>query len=422
MKRVYVALLLVTIVLLASGATGISVAGAAAGEKTNLVWFDSGTSPERDAAKARIIAEFEKLYPDITVEAQHVAEWNDYYPKLTILITSGVAPDIAFNQSPSTIAQGLFMDLDPLVKADKFDLNLYNPVAVVYGRLVGKPGLFTLPNHISTIGMYYNTALFDEAGIPRPNDMFERNTWTWDTYSSISKKLQRKDDSGQYTRQMINWLDWTNILYEHNATVFDSTLKQARLDTPEARKAFQVLQRLWAEDRVIGPGYLDGFASQRLVMVNEWTSFWRFDSIAFDWDVAPYPAGDRKAALVGYGGYAIPFNSAHPQEAWLFLKFLLSEQAQLIFSKGSGDISAHKAVATKLYSDDSWGPKHKWQAFVAPMMDYGVVSESYLSPIWGKAEDIFWNTGAPLRNGTAPANTVAEQLNRQLQAVLDAME
>lgn len=395
-------------------------ASVTASAQTTITWLVSGTSDEREVAEAEIIRRFEAMYPHIKVNREVVVRWEDYYPTLITRVLGNAAPDVAFNQSPSTIAEGIFLDLEPFIQRDNFDLSVFNPVLLEYGRTPKRPGLYTLPNHMATPAMYYNKELFGRFGLPTPNEMFDMGSWSWDDFIDVSRKLMEYDPAtGDYKRRMINWIDQLNVVYQNGGRFFNEDLTESRINTPETIRGLERWQSLFVEHNVFGDGYIDGFIAERLVMVNEWTSFWRFENVPFEWDVAPYPWDTKKAAIVGFGGYGIPHNTQHPEEAWLFLKWILGPEAQEIYSLASGDISARQDVAAALYSDPSWGPAGKWQAFVVPMVEYGVASESYLSPIWGQVEGLLWNLGAPLRDGSGPAAAVAENIHNVVQGLLN---
>src|SRR6478736_6364024 len=96
-------------------------------EQVHLTWFMwSGTEPEVVAWKhvAELVTQ---KYPDITVEFQ-TTSFPDYWTKLPALAAGGKLPDIVSLQSlRSPGFADLMVSLDERIKADKFDIDAFDP-------------------------------------------------------------------------------------------------------------------------------------------------------------------------------------------------------------------------------------------------------------------------------------------------------
>ena len=130
--------------------------------------------PNDQAVYADVAERFKAKYPNVTVNDNFVpiTTWTDYVNKVTADVAAGNAPDIiniAIEGVRLGIDKNLFTPLDDLAAADPDAQAL---LADVDQRLLDglslDGSLYLLPNTWNTMLMYYNTALFEEAGIERP--------------------------------------------------------------------------------------------------------------------------------------------------------------------------------------------------------------------------------------------------------------
>jgi multiple sugar transport system substrate-binding protein len=112
------------------------------------------------------------------------------YEKLVALLVAGDLGDIIWASTGvgtyfELAGQGHFLQLDSVVAKDKYDLKQHFPRAIdtaktVDGKLFGLPSLI----HVSHIGLFYNTQLFDKAGVALPT-----SDWTYDQLVDAARKL-----------------------------------------------------------------------------------------------------------------------------------------------------------------------------------------------------------------------------------------
>lgn len=89
--------------------------------------------------------------------------------------------------------QKIALDLTPLLEDGSFDLSDYYPsvleASMDQGRLGAIPVMAEVP------GVFYNKALFDEAGVAYPQD-----DWTWDEFVKKARMLNKYDSDGEVIR------------------------------------------------------------------------------------------------------------------------------------------------------------------------------------------------------------------------------
>jgi ABC-type glycerol-3-phosphate transport system substrate-binding protein len=167
----------------------VLVGTAAQAAPTKLTWLMwTGSEPEVIAWK-RVAEMVTEKYPDITVEFQ-TTSFPDYWTKLPILAASGKLPDIVSLQSLRTAGfSGLMDPLNSRVKADRFDINSFEPSIVEGLSHDGK--LYAVPYDFTAYLIYYNRDMFVAAGLPLPQP-----GWTQTDFMKAAKTLTKNGNFG----------------------------------------------------------------------------------------------------------------------------------------------------------------------------------------------------------------------------------
>ena len=148
--------------------------GGSSSGKTEISYaiWDSGQEP----GLRKIADEFEKKNPDIKINIQ-VSDWDSYWTMLEAGATGGSLPDTFWMHSNEIYRYGsneMLLPLDEyLAKSEDAKLaNFPDGLNEIY-NINGKQ--YAIPKDFDTIGLWYNKKLFDEAGIPYPDDTWDRN-------------------------------------------------------------------------------------------------------------------------------------------------------------------------------------------------------------------------------------------------------
>lgn len=121
---------------------------------------------------------FEEKYPDVTVEVKEYDPVN-YNTLLTADLAAGAGPDIITQKEVKFVSTfqegGQLVDVsDVEIPEDLGGLEAYEVDGARYA----------VPYRQDSWVVYYNKALFDEAGIAYPD-----GSWTWDDYAELEKQL-----------------------------------------------------------------------------------------------------------------------------------------------------------------------------------------------------------------------------------------
>ena len=128
-----------------------------------------------------IARRFEETHPGIAVDVQLIP-WNQYWTKLEASAMSDTMPDVFWMHSQSFLryaSNGMLLDLTDL---EGFDTSAYPEDLVQFYTYEGKR--YAIPKDFDTIGLWYNKRLFDEKGIPYPDE-----TWDWQKLVTVAQQL-----------------------------------------------------------------------------------------------------------------------------------------------------------------------------------------------------------------------------------------
>ncbi|MCR9196398.1 MAG: extracellular solute-binding protein [Hyphomonas sp.] len=217
--------------------------------------------------------------------------------------------------------------------------------AVVENFASSQGDLYGMPFNISTPVMYYNTAMFRDAGIETPPE-------TWQQFEDAMRALQASGVECPYAESPHAWVHLTQLHAMHNAPVATNNNGFDGLDTRYALETLQskhlsLLKRMYDEGlmHIYGPlmgqsagiSAREAFASGRCaVNTSSIAGHATVTSLADDdleWAVAFMPVHDdyeRHNSYVG-GGALWAFNG-HSEDVYAgaaaFLDFLASTESQ----------------------------------------------------------------------------------------------
>lgn len=302
-------------------------------------------------SKRALADEFERQHPNIQVK------FVPYALDAAVIthIAAGDPPDLFWigESLQSMAARGMLLDLTPYVRRDKWDLGQYFPILVDAYSYQGK--LFGMPNDCAPIVQYYNADLLEKAGLELPDA-----NWTWDKLAVAARKTTVSDKDGRVSRYGFGMSFGTHTLlpfiFQANGAILSPDGKSPAFDNPGTVEAFQFLERLMFETKAMMPGAEDArkpayerFVAGDLPLLYQ--GAWMISTLlrpikSFEWGISPLPVGRRKATVIAFGGYAIPANALHPNEAWEFLKFATSYEGQtFLVQTGFAAVPANRQAA-----------------------------------------------------------------------------
>jgi multiple sugar transport system substrate-binding protein len=301
-------------------------------ELTFSVWGD----PAELAILQEIADDFEAENPNVNVTVT-VSDWDTYWDKLQTTLAGGNPPDVFAMDAPlypDYQSRGVLLNLQDLIDRDSFDLSGYYPESLVCYNTAD--GYFGLPRDIQPSVMYINTDMFDEAGIPYPED-----GWTWDELIEIGQQLTKDTDGDGTIDQYGLWADiwdmellWGAMIWQFGGEILNEDYTQTLLAEGGAMDAWQTIYDMIFEhgimpDPSVAEQFGDPFESGNAAMTpaGHWVVPY-YGSVDFNWDVVPLAQNVNQQSMVNSVGFVISRDSQHPEEAWAFLKHLVGEPGQ----------------------------------------------------------------------------------------------
>jgi multiple sugar transport system substrate-binding protein len=364
----------------AAGATPAAKAPAASG-----VEIEVATRLGSDAEiMGKSVVDFAK---ETGIAAKHIAypAEPEYWAKVQALHATKQVSDViwaSLGNLHNFANRGILAELDPLIKADNYDLGDYVPNALKSCSLNGK--LYAMPwgGHPGNGGLLFNIDLFEKAGVKPPD-----SSWTLDTLAEAARKLTQQTSGRTEVFGIALGQDFLSI--NNFAGGFGGEMltppaagKEVTVDSPEMKKALNYLREFYVQKQAPTPGpdinNDNLFASGRVAMVQ--TGYWGHfapgdKAIAgkFKWGLDLIPKGPtgKMGTSLTINGQTISAISTKQKEAWQFLKWLMEPKNHIpiVLAGGSRpalrnsvldneqlgkELRAHKRFVEALKTADPW--------------------------------------------------------------------
>ena len=341
------------------------------------IYFDHTMGSNLREVLDLYIAEFNKLYPNITIVHEQVGNYDDVRDNIAVELTVGNQPDIAYcypdhvalyNISKRVITLDSLIDskvevtradgtteilgLTDEQKAD-FITGYYNE-----GKEFGDGLMYTLPLSKSTEVLYYNKTFFDANGLTVPT--------TWDELEALCAKI-KEIDPNCIPLGYDSEANWFITMTEQQGSGYTSATGDHFLFDNTENRAFVARFREWYKKGYITTQEILGSYTSELFVSEDGTrSYMSIGSSAgathqrpkkgadgnypFEVGIATIPQLDAaNPKVISQGPSICLFQSENPQEtlaAWLFMKFLTTNvEFQAEFSMASGYVPVLKSVA-----------------------------------------------------------------------------
>jgi len=298
--------------------------------------------PSAEQSNQALATGFEDENPGSTVDLMPVAgeNWGSYYANLSTLIAAGERPDLSYissegvkflDQNGLVLPINDYLDSDPDAEAIRADIapGLLDTFAV-------GEDITALPNGWNNMVVYYNTAVFAEAGVQPP-----QGDWTWADFASTAAELTADTDGdGRTDRFGFAWASneiFPGILpWVANAggNLVSDDVCQATADSAPVTEALTFLTGLLDDGSAAAPMPMSDiftrFQTGEVAMfgAGRWPTATFLPAGFTDFDIRLYPTGSTYRTVIGAAGYPILTSAQNPDLAWEFQKYSASAQVQ----------------------------------------------------------------------------------------------
>lgn len=421
-----------------------------------------GTQADAEA-RANLVKAFEAANPGIKVRIMAIqsVDWQDFFSKILTMVAAGTPPDVVnvATEGAQLFADRLAHPIDEFVKRDADELTEYfddvHPSLVE--AFMYKGSLFQLPIDWNAANMYYNTSVWNQAGLDRPAD-----NWTQVDFRETLSAMKRVGSESfmpyYWTNRLfggvVPWLyaNNTSFLKEERSTGGDwlwdrfyansparSRLsggylwQQPNADAPEVYESFDFLRGLVQDGLGVRPEGGGGntlvgqFAAGRIGTTpagGYWVQgLYEAGMKPDDYDVQFFPrwatgeGSELQRHQFGTAGYAIMKTAQDKEAAWQWLKFTASlEGMKLIFSNPNTTPSRRSMVNQELFGIK--GPKH-WKVFYETLDRFPATGPIPAPPQQGAVETaLIKNVSLAVSGSEAQMKSALAALQRDLELAL----
>ncbi len=305
---------------------------------------------------SKFIKAFKEAQPRIDVKAKYID--SAYYSPVLTSWAGNTLADIVWTagdkHAPLSEA-GLFEPLNAYFEKTPGLLDDLYPSLVETTKLSPeKKEMYFVPRDYNKLTVVYNKDMFDAAGVAYPE-----NGWTWNDMMETCKQLREKMDANveglsDSLYPMDGYLSWMPVAYtivkgfggefmneEGNSVLVNNNSTEAAAAGLEQIKT--MTEKYYAGIDVMGQQGLfqGGQAAMRFITrpaMVDFTEIERYDFVSFP----KMPVNN--VVGVGCSGYGINSHSSKKDDAWEFLKFIISKEGQEAFCDTGNGVPVLKSM------------------------------------------------------------------------------
>lgn len=311
----------------------------------------------------KITADFMAENPNIVIKPVYTGNYDDTVVKIQTAIQGKNPPDFFVSlatQIYSMVAMDAVIPLDDLIAKDggKEYVNDFLPGFMLDSFYDGK--IWSIPFQRSTEIIYYNKDAFREAGLDP-----EKPPKTWDELIEYSKKLVKKDASGNVDRWGVGIAlnsgsaQWTFTGFalqnsENGENLMSDDGKKVLFDTPGNVEALQLWTDLQKKYKVMPEGIIQwadlpsAFIDGKFGMIYHTTG--NLANISknakFEFGTAFLPGNKRPGAPTGGGNFYISKDIPKEKQeaAWKFIRFATQPERVAKWNVDTGYVATRQSA------------------------------------------------------------------------------
>lgn len=362
-----------TIVMLTILMLAFVIGPSTAQEPVTITWFvglGGGTNDQQIEAQNQVVADFNAAHDDIELVLNIAPTFESAVDTLSTMINAGTPPDVIGPVGVGGSNRYEWLDLKPLIDATGYDLSGFDPALLeLYSTTNG--GYSAIPFGVFPAVTYFNRDLFDEAGLNYPPQEFDAPyvmpdgsevEWNYETLKQVAMMLT-VDSNGndatspdfdpesivqfglnfQFARIRLMWTDIqpesTFYNWETGEVSIPDSWREATHWLWDAHHVSRFIPNTaYASSDAFNGGDSanpNTFNTGNLAMAI--TPLWYTCCIGnsvgnFEWDMAVVPKsldGEYHVAMDA-DTFRITLNSAHPEEAFTVLQYLLNDAVPVL--------------------------------------------------------------------------------------------
>ena len=299
-------------------------------------WIISPFTPDENAPIYAAAKQYQEASGvEVVIESTAPTELLN---KLITAVRGGGGPDVVSVDSAWNATLGAAQILTDVT--DRFapiaDQFFEGPVGT--GQYLGAQ--YAVPWFTNNVALFYNTRLFEEAGIEGPPA-------TWDELVEKGKALTSEDRYGlMLGGGGFGAFQFWPFAWQNGATLVSEDGKQAEFGSEAGLEAWQFYSDLYLTHKIVpedvksaGESWDQVFAPfiqerAAMVMAGDWAiGAFKDGNPDLQFSVAPLPKGKEAATVIGGFNLGIPTTAPSPEEAWKFIEWLTAQEQESILQE-----------------------------------------------------------------------------------------
>ncbi len=384
--------------------TAPGASGEPAAEPTEVVSGDTGDpnvisiwsylDPADPSVKA-YIERFQEQNPGVTIKYTAYPE-DDYQDKVNAALAAQSPPDVAIIENRGWMKAGAVEELSDELKAWGVDVADYNPGGMARTAPEGKidAGVYAIGDFLGGNVLFYNKALFDQAGLPYPS---ADKSLTWKEYDQICRALGKPDPDPTKTVYGCSVPFWAFDIWSIWAWGEDGRQATGNMNSPEMVEAWEIGTKLVRDGlapsasmlQTFPAGESDMFAQGKLgITWSDFTESAKYEEQGINFGLAPFMVHEGSELFVDT--WTAPWGtftqSKRKEQALKFLQFIATD-AQRIRVETSSDPPLATSVAKELeYGKDDPIKQQYFQVLQQARPQVFVPGDLFPDGIWDKEE------------------------------------
>ncbi|WP_166870905.1 sugar ABC transporter substrate-binding protein [Salinibacterium sp. ZJ450] len=388
--------------LVLTGCSGTADAGNSDGDGITITYSNFISNDGNEENLQTIIDAFEAENAGITVDVSTLP-YADYFTTLQTDLAGGTVADVFDIEFANYAA---YQESGVLAELKDVDTSAYQDSLAEAYQTDGTQ--YALPSSFSNVVLFYNTDLFDAAGLEYPTA-----DWTWADEQQAGKALTDAAAGVWGDYQPISYHEYYKAVAQAGGDVLTDDGTKVAFNSPEGIKAAEWLvgksgiTMPTPEQGAGTPDFDSGlFVDGKLAMWH--TGIWMFGTLAdtaFEWDIAVEPGDTQQASAMFSNAVAVSSGSKNIEAAQKFAEFLTSSETMVDVRLDSGWELPPISDETKLHSYLTKGAPENRQA-VFDSLD-GVALSPSIGANQAEMQDII---SEELTEATAGRKTVEDAL------------
>ncbi len=294
---------------------------------------------------------FRRAYPGVPFDFEPIP--GNYSEKLQLMLGTNTGPDLFFMKgylAPSYMNFEIIHPLNDFITADpNIDLDDFFPNLLQAFERDGKQ--YGLPKDFTPYVLFYNQAMFEEAGLPGPPQ-------DWAELKEYARRLTLdKDGDGKADQFGLVLEPSTEMLmpfvYQNGGNFQNPDGSLGITDEPFI-EALEFYHGLYKEGVAtiptdVGQGW-NGDAFGRGMAAMCLSGGWLIPFLDgnypdIDWKVAVLPKGKQRSTIAFTTAFAIPKNSSYQSDAWTMMNYLTGKEGMKIWTSQGLALPSRRSVA-----------------------------------------------------------------------------